>query len=384
MPTPEPASPADDARILRGLVEDLPVSDILQFLQVGAKSGALFLNRPSGDTAIVTLRAGNIVQAIRTDAYQTLGDRLIDHGWITPAQLAEGLSYMRGFPGMRIGDALVDRGFVERESLETEVRQQIAESIEGLMSWQDAQFEFRIGIASFGRAMAGASSDLVLADGVEPRQILLEATLLKDQHDDASSASEERPSNWFGEESQAPESDAEDPEKLRIAHAYLTVTEELFSASERGEMALLLLRYASELYADGGLLVRKADELCLLGQFGSAFRWGRDAAADRSTVFAIEKNPLFRDVVNDARPFAGPAVLDREGGISAAPADAPGASASLVVPLTVLGKVSLLLFCRSPLSTTPDARALLALARQISLAMENLTLKEIARRRAPA
>jgi hypothetical protein len=384
MPTPEPPAPADDARILRGLVEDLPVSDILQFLQVGSKSGALFLNRPSGDTAIVTLRAGNIVQAIRTDAYQTLGDRLIDHGWITPAQLAEGLAYMRGFPGMRIGDALVDRGFVERESLETEVRQQIAETIEGLMSWQDAQFEFRIGIASFGRAMAGASSDLVLADGVEPRQILLEATLLKDQHDDRPRASEESPSNWFGEESPSPGADSEDPEKLRVAHAYLTVTEELFSASERGEMALLLLRYASELYGDGGLLLKRGEELLLLGQFGSAFHWGSGAENGRQTIFGIDQNPLFRDVVNDARPYAGPATLDAQGGIASAAADAPGASASLVVPLTVLGHVSLLLFCRSPLSTTPDARALLALARQISLAMENLTLKEIARRRAPA
>ncbi len=377
----------DDARILRGLVEDLPLSDILQFLQVGAKSGALFLNRPAGDTAVVTFRSGNIVQAVRTDAYQTLGDRLIDKELITVEQLHDSLAYLAHFPGMRIGDALVDRGIISRKAVEAEVRLQITETIESLMTWTNAEFEFRIGMVSLGREMPNFAVDLVLADGVEPRHLLLEASLLKDNHERASAAAtngeaeETKTIHWFDDGSPSPNVDSEDPEQLRVAHAYLSVSEELFSASERGEMALLLLRYASELYGEGGLLLRDARGFRVLGQFGSVFSWGDTAARDQSASFAVEENPLLKMIATDGRPYAGYVCLTPEGGLAMAQPRTPGAVPALAVPLIVLGRVSLILFCRSPLASITDARALIALARQISIGLENLALREAARRK---
>ncbi|MGH9441083.1 MAG: DUF4388 domain-containing protein [Thermoanaerobaculia bacterium] len=388
MPSPRTDGP-DEARILRGLVEDLPLSDILQFLQVGAKSGALFLNRPTGDTAVITFRNGNIVQAVRTDAYQTLGDRLIDKNLITVEQLHDSLAYLAHFPGMRIGDALVDRGVITREIVEREVRHQITETIESLMTWTNAEFEFRIGMVSLGRGLPNFAVDLVLADGVEPRHLLLEASLLKDNHERGSAETppedeEARTIHWFDDGSPPPNFDAEDPEQLRVAHAYLSVSEELFSASERGEMALLLLRYASELYGEGGLLLRDAKGFRLLGQFGSAFSWGEGAGREQKMSFPIEENPLLKMIATDGRPYAGYVSLTREGGLAMAQPRTPGAVPILAVPLLVLGRVSLVLFCRSPLASLTDARALIALARQISIGLENLALREVARRKPPA
>ena len=54
----------------------------------------------------------------------------------------------------------------------------------------------------------------------------------------------------------------------------------------------------------------------------------------------------------------------------------------LAIPLFVLGDVSLILFCRSALSGAPDARALIALARQVSVTLENAALRELAKRAA--
>ena len=386
MSSPRTNAP-DEARILRGLVEDLPLSDILQFLQVGGKSGALFLNRPAGDTAVVTFRGGNIVQAVRTDAYQTLGDRLIDKELITVEQLHDSLAYLAHFPGMRIGDALVDRGVISRKTVEDEVRLQITETIESLMTWTNAEFEFRIGMVSLGRGMPNFAVDLVLADGVEPRHLLLEASVLKDNRGrestetDVSEGDDARTIHWFDDGSPPPDFDAEDPEQLRVAHAYLSVSEELFSASERGEMALLLLRYASELYGEGGLLLRDAHGFRVLGQFGSAFSWGEGTPRAQRMSFSSEDNPLLKMIANDGRPYAGYVALTPEGGLTMAQPRTPGAVSALAVPLIVLGRVSLILFCRSPLASITDARALIALARQISIGLENLALREAAKRK---
>jgi hypothetical protein len=42
--------------------------------------------------------------------------------------------------------------------------------------------------------------------------------------------------------------------------------------------------------------------------------------------------------------------------------------------------VSLILMCRTAVAGAPDARALVALARQVALAFENLALRDLARR----
>jgi hypothetical protein len=291
---------------------------------------------------------------------------------------------------MRIGDALVERAIIPRQTVESEVRQQITETIECLITWTNAEFEFRIGMVSLGRGMPNFAVDLVLADGVEPRHLLLEASLLKDNHERSSTETpveedeEAKTIHWFDDGSPAPTFDAEDPEQLRIAHAYLSVSEELFSASERGEMALLLLRYASELYGEGGLLLRDQQGFRVLGQFGSAFAWGAAAGGGQRMSFPMEQSPLLKMIATDGRPYAGYVALNEEGGLAMAQPRTPGAISALAVPLLVLGRVSLVLFCRSPLASLTDARALIALARQISIGLENLALREVARKKPPA
>ena len=400
---PKPGAPADESRILTGKLEDLPLADILQFLQVGGKSGALFLSREEeGQTAVLAFRGGNLVQAICTDFYQTLGDRLIEDNRISREDLNEALAYLAHFPGMRIGDALVDRGVITREDVESIVKKQMAETIEHLMSWSNAEFEFRIGLVSLGRGMPDFAVDLILDRGVEPRELMLEAAILKDDtgrfkrrrpggrtpaadtpaEPSAAALDEEAQKivRWF-DEGTFEAMDSEDPDQLRIAQAYLSISEELFSARERGEMGLLLLRYASELYADGGLLLRTAGGFRLLGQFGSAFWWGKGPAPPPKTFFAQEENPLFDQIARDGQTYYGMVALTPEGNLRLADPQEPGATPGLAIPLTVLGKASLILFCRNAVSGSQDARALIALARQVSVTIENLALREITRRK---
>lgn len=399
IPVPEPAPKSS---ILEGKVEDFPLPDILQVLQVSGKSGALFLRRPEGAHAVITFRGGQIVQALASEEYQTLGDRLVARGAITQEDLEGSLQYLAHFPGMRLGDALVERGFVTRPQVEDEVKSQMAETIDRLVRWGDAAFEFRMGVTTLRQGLSEFALDFVLERGVEPRHILLEASLLEDHRarDSATSmpaAKVARPVppppktepddddasrivRWFDGEAQTPP-DA-DHEINRFDESFLSVTEELQVAQGRGELGLLLLRYASELFAHGGLLMRERSGFRVLGQFGEAFWWDAEPA-EPVTFFDTGSCPLLDKVAEDGRPLSGFVVQTETGGLAPADVHTEGAVAALTVPLHVLGKVSLILFCRSAIAGAPDARALIALARQVAVTLENTTLRELAKRSGP-
>lgn len=413
----------DTTTSLEGRLEDFPLTDILQVLQVAGKSGALFLTRADGVTGIVVFRGGQIVQSHDSEAHETLGDRLIKNGSITPLQLNEALGYRARYPGMRLGDALVELGVVQRRMVENEVKEQMTEAIERMMTWQDAQFVFRIGLVSLMRGMPDFAVDLVLDDGVEPRHILLEASLLQDKRnreldkirrriDEGGAAppstvaspapappaagSSQRPVErkpapqaaeedagqgirWF-DPATAVGPDPDEADKLRSAVSFLSLTEELFAAQGRGEMGLLLLRYASELYSDGGLVMRDKDAFRLLGQFGNGIGCALSSEATTKTHWVAGESPLFDLIVKDGRAYNGFVAPTAQGGLTPVATDGPEALPVLVVPLLVLGNVSLILVCQTPFERESEARALIVLARQVAVTLENLTLREVARR----
>lgn len=411
---------AEKSTSLEGQLEDFPLTDILQVLQVSGKSGALFLTRSDGTNGIVVFRGGQIVQAVASDAHQTLGDRLVERGNVTELQLQEALAYRTRYPGMRLGDALVELGVTDRKDVEAEVTAQMTEAIERMMTWADASFVFRIGLVSLMRGMPDFTLDLVLDEGVEPRQILLEASLLQDkrnrelerirrQLDESGVRRAARPApraapaaaapapprraekepaaeedtgpliRWFDPAS-VPGPGPEDAEQLRSAVSFLSLTEELFAAQGRGEMGLLLLRYASELYSDGGLVMRDKDAYRLLGQFGRGIGSTLSEDATPWTHWGPGESPLFEMIVKDGRAYTGFVEPMARGGLVPVTTNTPDAIPVLAVPLLVLGNVSLILVCQTPFEKESEARALLVLARQVAVTLENLTLREVARR----
>jgi hypothetical protein len=145
-------------------------------------------------------------------------------------------------------------------------------------------------------------------------------------------------------------------------------------------MGLLLLRYASELYSDGGLVMRDKDAFRLLGQFGRGIGCGSPQDPGPKTLWVAGESPLFDLIVKDGRAYTGLVEPTEPGGLVPVSAPGPGTVPVLAVPLLVLGNVSLILVCQTPLEKDSEARALLVLARQVSVTLENLTLREVARR----
>ena len=390
--------------VFEGRLEDVPLADIIQVLQVGAKTGGLLLRRTGGATAQVFFRSGAIIQATCTESYQSLGDRLVARGLVSKLDVREGLHYLAQFPGMRLGDALVELGAITRSSIEDEVKVQMAETIERLTGWTDADFEFRIGAGSLPRGISELALEPIHEKGVEPRHLLLEASLLQDKRNQgfrtlpgvplAGAAGDAAPEvtlaeieeeaakivRWFDEGVPASAPDDEDALGAKTAASYLSISEELFVAQGRGEIGLLLLRYAAELYSDGGLVLRTKEGFRVLGQFGEAFAWGDAKPREPRTFFGPGESPLFESIVTSRRPYLGFVGLSPGGTLSPAAPRTPGARVAVAIPLFVMGDVSLILFCRTALAGAPDARALIALARQVSVTLENAALREIAKR----
>jgi hypothetical protein len=165
-------------RVFEGRLEYIPLADIIQMLQGGAKTGVLFLRRDDGQTAVIAFRDGAVIQAVHRESYQTLGDRLVSGGVVGPIDLQEALAHMTRFPGMQVADALVELGSITRVRIEEEVKAQMSETIEKLIGWTDTEFEFRAGLVSISR---GLSTDLVHEKGVSPLSLLLEASALQDK-----------------------------------------------------------------------------------------------------------------------------------------------------------------------------------------------------------
>jgi hypothetical protein len=260
---------------------------------------------------------------------------------------------------VRVGDALVELGHVTRGRIEDEVKAQMTETVEQITSWKDAEFEFRVGFVALPRGMPEVAIDLVHEKGVEPRHLLLEASLLQDkrnrQRDLASRPGEmplertlenarkgrgaaeqadadeeaEKIIRWFDAGVPLSPSDVEDPLAARTAASYLSISEELFGASGRGEIGLLLLRYASELYSDGGLVLRIREGFRVLGQFGDAFTWDAPASREPKTFFATGESPLFDTIVSGRRPYVGFVAVTPAGGLAPAASRMTGARVAL-------------------------------------------------------
>ena len=52
----------------------------------------------------------------------------------------------------------------------------MSETVQSLMSWNEGQFEFRVGLLWPGPEVPASSTDFVLEEGMEPQRIIVDMT----------------------------------------------------------------------------------------------------------------------------------------------------------------------------------------------------------------
>ncbi len=118
----------------------MSISDLLQFLAVGQKTGTLKIARGTIVKEIY-LERGLIVGSKSNDPRELLGQVLLHYGRIKEDHLQEGMEIQRQAGG-KLGLILAERGFVSADDVMDALRTRTLEIIYDLFLWEEAEFEF--------------------------------------------------------------------------------------------------------------------------------------------------------------------------------------------------------------------------------------------------
>jgi len=118
----------------------MSVSDLLQFLAAGRKTGTLKIGRGSIIKQIY-LEDGSIVGSTSNDPRELLGQVLLHYGKIQEANLQAAMEIQRQSGG-KLGTILSSRGFVSEQDVMEVLRTRTLEIIYDLFIWEEAVFEF--------------------------------------------------------------------------------------------------------------------------------------------------------------------------------------------------------------------------------------------------
>src|ERR1700686_1038996 len=125
---------------IRGTLNTMSVSDLLQFLSSGRKTGTLKLGRGS-IVKHIYLEDGFIVGSSSNNPKEYLGQVLLHYGKIDEPQLQTAMEIQRQSGG-KLGVILSSRGFVSRQEVAEVLRTRTLEIIYDLFIWDEAHFEF--------------------------------------------------------------------------------------------------------------------------------------------------------------------------------------------------------------------------------------------------
>ena len=129
---------------LRGNLKDFSLPDVFQLVTFSRKSGVLRIKRADGAEGSVWFRDGDVFFAQSNWHTELLGERLVRAQRITPQALERALSMRadEGPSGRRLGEILVDEGYITDKVLEVFVSEQIQDTIFDLMRWDEGEFDF--------------------------------------------------------------------------------------------------------------------------------------------------------------------------------------------------------------------------------------------------
>lgn len=127
---------------LKGSLRDFSLPDLFQLIHFGKKNGTLVIAR--GDSmGYVCFRNGNVFFATNNWKKPPLGERLVEAGVVTRQQVDEALELQAtSRPDRRVGNILVELGYLKRESLEVFVEENIRDAVLSLLRWNEGEFDF--------------------------------------------------------------------------------------------------------------------------------------------------------------------------------------------------------------------------------------------------
>lgn len=130
---------------LEGNLRDFSLTDVLHLLQTGGKTGTLHVER-DGDHVIVCFKGGEIYHASHGEDLEPISKRLVRAGIVNDKQLRQAQGLMKiqkkDKGERRLGQILVDEGYVDGNVLSDFLRVHFAEVLFDVMRWGNGSIRF--------------------------------------------------------------------------------------------------------------------------------------------------------------------------------------------------------------------------------------------------
>jgi CheY-like chemotaxis protein len=167
---------------LVGNLEELGLGEILQIVSLSRKTGVLSLSSKGRDGSVF-FRQGEVVRAASSSYQHSLGELLIQKGFIDPAMLCNSLALQQenGFREL-LGVILVKNFHVSQDIIEEVVREQIENVVFSLFAWGEGTYKFEV--RSSIEAVDGIKMDpmqFMLDQGLNPQFLAMEGTRIQDK-----------------------------------------------------------------------------------------------------------------------------------------------------------------------------------------------------------
>jgi len=156
---------------IRGSLKEASLPDVLQLLALGQKTGCLSIVDGT-KFGSVFFQFGKISFGAIVNRRDRLGDSMVKRGHISKEQLDEALRQQVTQPGRRVGELLVDAGFVARDVVERELRVLVEEAVFSLFTWTQGLWTFEPDVLPDGRQLANL---------INPESLLMEGARRVDE-----------------------------------------------------------------------------------------------------------------------------------------------------------------------------------------------------------
>jgi hypothetical protein len=165
---------------LAGSLEDVAVSDLLQFIHVGGRSGTLALDT-TFEHAEIAFHHGRIVNASNGEG-RRLGELLVAAGAVDEDTLAEALTaQLQEEPRLALGQILLAREAVTHERLCSVLTEHVKNTIGAVLSWREGTFRFDPDEVTLIDGLALSPAEVLPELAVDTQMVLLDALRLFDE-----------------------------------------------------------------------------------------------------------------------------------------------------------------------------------------------------------
>jgi CheY-like chemotaxis protein len=166
---------------LVGNLVDLGLGEILQIVSLSRKSGVLQLNSLDRDGRVI-FHDGQVIRASASTFPENIGDLVVRTGMADIETLKKALVIQHeSDDDRRVGDILVSDFGVDREAIDTAVREQVEKIVYSFFSWDEGAFSFELGDPGELAATTLDPLQFMLDSGLNPQWLAMEGSRILDE-----------------------------------------------------------------------------------------------------------------------------------------------------------------------------------------------------------